>query len=104
MFRVIFRHEAMQRTFEQAPYTTCRALPFWSYVDSGGNVWGCLRHIGEAVFNYGNLLKIPFAQLLAARKTPTDFSIADCHTDCRMEPINNYLWELTHPGAHVNFI
>lgn len=103
-FKVIFRHEAIRRTKETAPYDRCLALPFWGYVDSGGNVWGCLRHIGEKEFSYGNLLDNTFHALLSSRRIPADFSVEDCHTDCRMDPINGYLWQLAHPGGHINFI
>lgn len=103
-FSVIFRHEAMKRTCAPATYDRCLALPFWGYIDSGGNVWGCLRHIGEDSFAYGNIVETPFDELLNARKLPSQFDITDCHTDCRMDPINAYLWALKHPGAHDNFI
>lgn len=103
-FSVIFRHEAMQRLEAPAPYGACLALPFWGYIDSGGSVWGCLRHIGEDAFNYGNVLEMAFETILHQRSLPKDFSIDDCHVDCRMDTINAYLWSIAHPGTHVNFI
>ena len=103
-FSVIFRHEAMQRLKSSPVYSECLALPFWSYIDSGGSVWNCLRHIGENAFYGGNIFEASFAELIKKRNTPKGFAIADCHTDCRMDAINAYLWSLTHPGPHVNFI
>jgi molybdenum cofactor biosynthesis enzyme MoaA len=41
-FQVIVRVNAMARSAEkEKPYKSCEALPFWSYIDAGGNVWGC---------------------------------------------------------------
>ncbi|MDL2316308.1 radical SAM protein [Desulfovibrio sp. OttesenSCG-928-A18] len=111
-FTVIFRHEAMQRLSEtKAPYGRCLALPFWAYADSGGNVWGCLRHIGEERFLYGNLVEesardvfLGEKRLASMEDIAGNMDISDCRTDCRMDPINAYLWELRDPGSHVNFI
>ncbi|NDV22221.1 radical SAM protein [Desulfovibrio sp. JC022] len=103
-FKIIFRHEAMRRKEFTASYDKCLALPFWGYVDSGGDFWGCLRHIGEQEFNYGNIFTSSFEELIASRRLPDDFSIEDCHLNCRMDLCNEYLWELRHPGPHVNFI
>ena len=103
-FSVIFRREAMQRKVTRAPFSECRALPFWGYVDAGGGFWGCLRHIGEPAFAYGNICETSFAEILASRTVPTAFSIEDCHVNCRMDPVNHYLWALAHPGPHANFI
>src|SRR5271169_6191469 len=41
-FQIIFRLKTMQKWDNHAKsYSRCMALPFWSYIDSGGNVWGC---------------------------------------------------------------
>lgn len=103
-FKLIFRHEAMRRKETAAGYSKCLALPFWGYVDSGGDFWGCLRHIGEQEFNYGNIFKTSFEDMIVNRCIPDSFSIEDCHSNCRMDLCNEYLWELEHPGPHVNFI
>lgn len=111
-FKVIFRHQAMRRRQEGLKlYERCLALPFWGYVDSGGSLWGCLRHIGEDDFYYGNLLASSATEVLSGRqrrekmgRCAASLDIDRCHVDCRMEPVNIYLWELTHPGPHVNFI
>lgn len=111
-FSVIFRHEAMSRREQQLrPYAHCHALPFWAYMDSGGNVWGCLRHIGEKDFLYGNLLEQPADEIFCGQlrrqavcRAESTLDISDCQIDCRMDPINSYLWELKHPGPHVNFV
>ena len=92
-------------------YARCHALPFWGYVDSGATLWGCLRHIGEEAFNFGNLADGSFADLLnhpnrlkKLKEWSESGEIGDCHVACRMDAVNAYLWELRHPSAHVNFI
>jgi len=41
-FRVVFRAGAMGKMHHgDRGYGRCLALPFWSYIDSAGTVWGC---------------------------------------------------------------
>ena len=110
-FKTVFRREAMiRRDSGQASYDRCLALPFWAYVDGGGGVWTCSRHMGEDEFYCGNLMEDPVEKIFGpARQAKmaacaASLDISDCHTDCRMDPINAYLWELKHPGPHINFI
>lgn len=110
-FRVIFRQQSMTRHGEIRPYKRCFALPFWSHVDAFGDVWACSAHIGDERFYLGSMAKEGFAVILSSvrRKACVDFAydaldISECRIGCRMDRINGYLWELTHPGAHVNFI
>src|SRR5208283_4525421 len=54
-FNVIFRMHAMEKWDQGGRrYNRCLALPFWSYIDSGGNVWGCSAYLGDERFLYGN--------------------------------------------------
>lgn len=110
-FKVIIRENAFQRATEEVrPYGRCLALPFWSYIDAGGNVWGCLSFIGDNRFYYGNIHKNTFGEIWEGdlrRKTMDmmkEFDVVECKVNCRMDEINRYLWELMHPGGHVNFI
>lgn len=111
-FRVIFRHEAMRRwDTKTAPFSRCLALPFWAYVDSGANVWGCLRHLKEDNFHYGNLAERSFREIWTGEERlrklawcERELDVSDCHVTCRMELVNMYLWRLRHPEAHDNFI
>lgn len=110
-FSVIFRHEALHRRQNPLNYVRCQALPFWGYVDSAGTMWGCLRHIGDARFCYGNIVQNLVPDLLYGPQRRENMAwcaqhldIQDCHVACRMDTVNAYLWELTHPNGHVNFI
>ena len=111
-FSVIFRERTMKKIKRQKRgYERCLALPFWSYIDSGGNVWGCSAYLGDEAFRYGSIYENTFKEIwLGERRKEcmkmvcTDLDPEACRMNCRMDEINLYLWELTHPSGHVNFI
>jgi len=111
-FSVIFREQTMKKIKRtKRGYERCLALPFWSYIDSGGNVVGCSAYLGDEEFRYGNINENTFREIwLGERRKQcmkmvcTDLDPEGCRMNCRMDEINLYLWELTHPSAHVNFI
>lgn len=111
-FNVIFRTNTMKKWDEaKRNYKHCLALPFWAYIDAGGNLWACSIYLTSKKFCLGNIYKDNFRDIWeskkhnqlnrwAAQKLNTD----KCRVNCRMDEINRYLWDLTHPSAHVNFI
>lgn len=111
-FSVIFRMQTMKKWDEAGRnYKRCIALPFWSYVDAGGNVWGCSVYLGDERFYYGNINESRFKEIWEGEKrlkslrwVEKEFDASQCRINCRMDEINRYLWELKHPAAHVNFI
>lgn len=111
-FNVIFRSNAMRKLEENGRrYERCLALPFWTYVDAGGGVWGCSAFLSDERFHYGNINESTFEEIWQGRKRADvkrliakELNTDACRINCRMDEVNRYLWELTHPGAHVNFI
>ena len=111
-FSVIYRHHTMSKLQRaERGYERCLALPFWSYVDAAGKVWGCSSYIGDERFLYGNINDSSFNDIWEGelRRRSLDFvanglDTEECRMNCRMDEINLYLWELTHPSKHVNFI
>lgn len=111
-FKVVFRRSTMQKlNADERGYERCLALPFWSYIDAGGNVWGCSAYLGDERFKYGNILHEGFEAIWnGVRRKESLAFVAECldsgacRQNCRMDEINRYLWELTHPVEHVNFI
>ncbi len=111
-FTVIFRTNTinkMQRA--ERGYGRCMALPFWSYIDAAGNVWGCSSYLGDERFLYGNVLEEDFSRIWRGERRRSSLKMIaseldpeGCRMNCRMDEINLYLWELTHPNGHVNFI
>jgi len=111
-FNIIFRAHTIKKwnTIERN-YGQCLALPFWSYIDAGGNVWGCSVFLGDERFLYGNIYDNSFKEIWEGEKRLNSLSwvsekldIKDCRINCRMDEINRYLWDLKNPPAHVNFI
>lgn len=111
-FSVIFRLNTMKKWDETVrTYTSCNALPFWSYIDAGGNVWGCSVYMGDERFAYGNISENTFKEIWeGAMRTKslqwsnTELDTLECRVNCRMDEVNRYLWDLTNPSEHVNFI
>ncbi len=111
-FNVIFRRKAMQKWDDGTrPYRCCLALPFWSYLDAGGNIWGCSVYLGDERFLYGNLAANTFEEIWQGQKRIDSLrwcmeklDVSSCRIGCRMDEVNRYLWELKHPHPHVNFI
>ena len=92
-------------------YGKCCALPFWTYIDAGGNVWGCSMFLGKKEFLYGNIITSTFKKIWegpkrrsSLRMVAKELDTSACRINCRMDEINNYLWELRNPPGHVNFI
>lgn len=111
-FQVVFRLDTMQKLDElDRGYARCYGLPFWAYIDAAGNVCGCSAYLGNEALQYGNINEHTFSEiweggtrLRSLHWTEDELDIAQCRQNCRMDKINQYLWELRNPPEHVNFI
>jgi len=111
-FQVVYRLNTMKKWDEGVRgYERCLALPFWSYMDAGGNIWGCSAYLGDDRFLYGNIYEQSFEEIWQGPKrqisldwVQTCHDVSQCRLNCRMDEINKYLWEIKHPAAHVNFV
>ena len=111
-FSAIFREKAMSKWDEgEKEYEHCIALPFWSYIDAGGNVWGCSVFIEDERFYYGNIHENSFREIWegerrreSLRWVLEELDAGKCRVNCRMDEINTYLWKLKHKPLHMNFI
>ena len=111
-FSVIMRHKTMERLREgRKNYGRCLALPFWSYLDAGGGLWGCLDFLGDERFAYGNILESSFSEIWNGAKRreslawcEAHFDVRECRLVCRMDSVNAYLWRLRHADGHDKFI
>jgi radical SAM protein with 4Fe4S-binding SPASM domain len=111
-FKIIFRDHTMRKLDENGRYyERCLALPFWVYIDAGGNVWGCSAYLGDERFLYGNIYKNTFREIWEGERRRESLRIVAesldanlCRQNCRLDEINRYLWDLKNPPAHANFI
>ncbi|MDP2939765.1 MAG: radical SAM protein [Candidatus Omnitrophota bacterium] len=111
-FHVVFRIQTMKKWDEaKRNYKHCLALPFWAYIDSGGDVWACSIYLTKERFRLGNICRNKFQEIWECQKRIKLLSWAEekldteqCRINCRMDEINRYLWDLKYPPEHVNFI
>ncbi len=111
-FNIIFRSNAMNKwDSKERGYSKCRCLPFWSYMDTIGDIWGCSGHLLEENFNYGSIMKKTFKEIWEGEKRRTSLKwveesldVQTCKLNCRMDEVNRYLHELKELPEHVNFI
>ena len=111
-FNVIFRVQTMKKWDDaRRNYKHCLALPFWGYIDAAGNVWACSIYLSKKEFCLGNIYKHTFKEIWENKKhknllrwAAQELNTDKCRVNCRMDEVNRYLWDLTHPSAHVNFI
>lgn len=111
-FNVVFRMNTMKKWDDaRRNYRHCLALPFWAYIDAGGNVWACSMYLTNNKFCLGSIYKNKFKDIWQSRKhqrlifwAANKLNTDKCRVNCRMDEINRYLWDLTHPSSHVNFI
>lgn len=111
-FKIIFRSDSMNRwNAREKRYGKCLALPFWSYIDSSGNVWGCSMFLGHDEFLCGNIYDDSFEEIWNSEKrkkvlnhVSSCLNIQECRINCRMDAVNGFLWDLQHPPEHINFI
>lgn len=109
--QIVFRTNAMRKLMIDRNYNTCRALPFWAYIDAQARVWGCSAHLGDERFIYGDLHEEDFDKVWEGQRRKEslfyvrhELKAETCREICRMDEINRYLHELKNPGPHVNFI
>lgn len=107
-FSVVVRRAGMNRPRR---YDHCLALPFFVEVISDGRVYACGPRLGDERFCYGNLYEQSFEQLWLSQRreqvcrwAAEQLDVHQCMGSCRLDQINEFLWTLKRPPAHVNFI
>jgi cyclic pyranopterin phosphate synthase len=92
-------------------YGTCHSTPFlWAYIMATGDVYACSAHLLDDRFNLGNINDNSFSEIWAGEKRKKlieemqTFDISTCRKNCRMNKVNKYLWDITNPQPHGNFI
>jgi radical SAM protein with 4Fe4S-binding SPASM domain len=93
-------------------YDRCHGCEFLPQISGNGDVYNCGACFGNPRFFIGNINRESFKDLVPGeryadvmRQVRTEVDVhRECGTNCRQNEINEFLWELRHPPAHVNFI
>lgn len=94
-------------------YGSCLGVPFLLYSSGDGRLYPCgmfFNHHEEA-FRMGDLVEHSLLEILDSDRywdvvrRVGDIDVRnDCYANCRTDSINDFLWKLTHPPEHLNFI
>jgi GTP 3',8-cyclase len=109
-FSVILRKQAIAKIKAKKPYRQCLGLPFAAHLAVTGEVYPCNAFVGIKKYSFGNIRRQDFPGIWKGQKRKKIMSMLSkfnpdrCRKSCRLDEINRYLWDLKHPGRHVNFI
>jgi radical SAM protein with 4Fe4S-binding SPASM domain len=94
-------------------YSHCLGVPFLLYSSGDGRLYPCGMFFNhrEEEFQMGDLKEQSFREILESghywqivQKVQEIDARNECYTNCRTNMINEFLWRLSHPPDHVNFI
>lgn len=110
-FKIYFRSRSIENLGMKKPYDKCNGVNFMTYMDAAGDVFPCIVFMGNKDFVYGNINDNDFDEIWESERArkirnmfDDKFIHAHCRKNCRLDEMNKYLFELKHPGSHVNFI
>lgn len=109
-FAVYFRRESFRRVHDrQRSYHSCAGINFAAFIYSNGHLYSCPAHVGVDEYDCGTISDQSFAvvwegkQRAAVLRRLTGF-LSGCAHGCRLDAINEWLWEVRHPGPHADFV
>jgi len=109
-FQVIYRTQTIKRLSQERDYKECYGLPFFTLIDSRGNVVPCNLFYGNEEFTYGNINQDLFSNIWMSERRKqviekiNQKGIDDCRMGCRLDASNRYLERLKNPHPHDDFI
>lgn len=103
VYSIILRENAIKCSNKQKPYEKCYAQDFMGYIDSYGGVHSCINFIDNPNYTYGNINDDSFENIWK-KKPFIKPNLDSCRNICRLNIINEYLWELKKGKKHINFI
>lgn len=109
-FSAIYRMNRISSHEDERNYDKCYAADFHGCIDSDGKVYPCCNMLGNEKAVMGNINNDSFQKIWQSsnRKIVMNeingCNLSMCPKDCRLAKMNDYLYELKNPHAHVNFI
>lgn len=109
-FKVIIRYDQFNCLLKRE-YKKCLGLPFIAVVSEDGGVYTCNGYWNDKEYCYGNLYEKDFKEIWDSKRRQDiqkrieeNINFDKCEPICRLNSINQFLWELKNPPIHVNFI
>jgi len=94
-------------------YDICYGTQFILNISGDGSVFPCGHwfNFNREEFLMGNIIETSFAEILASDrykevqdKIQTVNVNRDCESNCRQHYVNRFLWEISNPVTHQNFV
>ena len=93
-------------------YRQCLGAPFLLYSSGNGRLYPCGMFFDyrEREYRMGDLTRQSFAEILQSDRywevveKVKHIDVTGCYSNCRTHCINEFLWTVTHPPEHVNFV
>jgi MoaA/NifB/PqqE/SkfB family radical SAM enzyme len=110
-YHVIVKWKKVMNRGERS-YRRCLGAPFLLYSSGDGRLYPCGMFFDrrEREFRMGDLVKQSFTDILRSERywniveKVKTLDVRRCYSNCRTHCINEFLWQLTHPPEHVNFV
>lgn len=95
----------------QRSYKKCQSTQFMIEIDALGDLYSCGPYIGNPDHKLGNVMNESFEAVWRSEKAEKvrthvacDVDVSQCMPFCRPDSVNDFLWKLTHPPQHINYI
>ena len=112
-YRVIVKWDKIMNEGARS-YSNCLGAPLLLYSSGDGKIYPCGQWFDhrEEEFRLGDLTRMSFKEIFesdaywaAIAKQACSVDVhKECYSNCRTHNINEFLWKVKHPPAHVNFI
>lgn len=109
-YNIIIKRRKMRQ--DKRRYDRCFGCEFLPQISGNGDVYNCGNFFGNKSYFIGNIVKEKFKDIVfgdryleVMKRTKNNIDVHnECGIGCRQNEINEFLWKLKHPPAHINFI
>lgn len=109
-FRFSLRKSLFMNKFERN-YKKCLSTQFMIEVDATGDLYSCGPHIGNPEHMMGNIMNESFDVVWKSeraeqvrKQVSCSVDVSKCMPFCRPDSVNDFLWQLSNPPQHINYI
>ena len=110
-FKIISRENALSKLIGQVErYTTCWSTPaLWFYISGNGSVYACGAHVGNPMFELGNINNKLMEEIWESKKeaclnyVQDELKLDTCRRTCRMDEVNAYLYKIIEENLIMLF-